>query len=395
MKRKRPVSMRTPTPLVAGIASAISARIHQGALPSGRALPSERDLAQEFAVSRLVIRAAIAELERRGLVERRDRCRPVVCATSVPAETVLNGHRSVAIWLWPNSAEFGASQILKGIQSVQANPNLRLTIASAVGSDWDGYVASEARFLSQVAADPHFVGGILWYLGGSANLGLLKEVREAGKALVLVDRVPNVDLGFDYVGTDNRSSAEEAVRHLLDLGHRRIACLTNRDPASSVKERLEGYRSALASAGVPYRPELVFPVMRDEDCGVEAGIDALLALPDPPTAIFGINDLIALQAFEILGRRGIAVPKHVSVVGFDGLLRWVPGGGHLTTAMQNFERIGQLAMEILIERIEQGPSMYSRHVLLEAPLALLGSTGPAHSFSSPPKEGNQPSEVIP
>lgn len=381
------------SPLVAGIAGTLAGRIHQGDFPSGRALPSERSLAQEFGASRLVIRASLAELERRGLLKRHNRCRPVVSARSLPETSVEQAQKAVSIWLWPHAADFGASLILKGIQRVQADPDLRLVIASAVGNDWDRIVASEAKFFNQIATDPHLVGGVVWYLGGNQNLPAIQAVREAGKQLVFVDRLPPTMDTFDYVGTDNKNAAEDAVKHLIELGHRSIACLSNRDPASSVNERVEGYRSALASAGIPFRPELLVPVLRDDDCGVAAGLDQLLALRERPTAIFGINDTIALQVHEELAQRAIKVPAEISVVGFDGLLRWVPGGGHLTTAKQNFERIGQLAMEILIENIEQGGRARCRHVLLEAPLALQGSSGPVPVTESAPNQGGKPTEV--
>lgn len=381
------------SPLAAGIAGTLAARIHQGDFPSGRALPSERSLAQEFGASRLVIRASLGELERRGLLTRQLRCRPVVSARPVPAGVTETAQRTVAIWLWPHAADFGASLILKGIQSVQADPNLRLTIASAVGTDWTGIIASEARFLNQIAADPQIVGGIVWYLGTDQNRPAIENVQAAGKQLVFVDRLPPTGSQFDYVGTDNKNAAEDAVKHLVELGHRNIACISNRDPASSVKERIEGYRSALYSAGIAFRADYLVPVQRDDESGVTAAVDRLLSLPEPPTAIFGINDVIALQVHEELVQRGYTIPSQISVMGFDGLLRWVPGGGHLATAKQNFERIGQLAMEILIENLEQGANARCRHMLLEAPLALQGSTGPVPVTESALNEGGQPTEV--
>lgn len=317
----------------------------------------------------------------------------MVSARPVPSGVSETAHRTVAIWLWPHAADFGASLILKGIQSVQADPNLRLTIASAVGNDWTGIIASEAKFLNQIAADPQIVGGIVWYLGTDQNRSAIENVQLAGKQLVFVDRLPPVGSQFDYVGTDNKNAAEDAVKHLIELGHRQIACVSNRDPASSVKERVEGYRSALYSAGIAFLPDYLVPIQKDDEGGVAAAIDRLLSLPEPPTAIFGINDGIALQVHEELVQRGFAVPEQFSVIGFDGLLRWVPGGGHLTSAKQNFERIGQLAMEILIENLEQGANARCRHMLLEAPLALQGSTGPVPVTVSAPDGGGKPTEV--
>jgi len=148
-----------------------------------------------------------------------------------------------------------------------------------------------------------------------------------------------------------------------------------------VRAREAGYRRALNEARIPYRAELVFQDMVDGPEGVEAALDEFLSLPHPPTAIVGINDHVALQVHAALQSRGISVPGDISILGFDGMLRWVPGGGFLTTCCQSFERIGQLATELLCERSKVIGGGTFRHVLLDAPLTIAGSTSePRSSF---------------
>ena len=131
---------------------------------------------------------------------------------------------------------------------------------------------------------------------------------------------------------------------------------------------------ALRDAGIPFEEDYIQRDQVDTPEGVEAALDALFSLGEPPTAIFAVNDHIALQVYEALQSRKISVPSHISVVGFDGLLRWVPGGGYLTTCLQDFQRMGQLAAEIMIQRLDGGVPKAYKHVLVDAPFSDRGST---------------------
>lgn len=195
--------------------------------------------------------------------------------------------------------------------------------------------------------------------------------------MVFVDREAPRGFEADYVGTDNFEAARIAVQHLAELGHRRIGMLSNLDLVSSVKERQDGYKAALADADIPFEPDLLTFVDLQGTTFQEAikrSLERLLCLPEPPTAIFAVNDQIALRMFSALTEMGIRVPEQLSLVGFDGSLRWVPGGGYLTSAAQQFERIGHLATRILLERMRYGKPHAYRHLILEAPLIQNGST---------------------
>lgn len=362
--------------MVRAVIEEMQARIDHGTFAAGRSLPSERYLAEQFEVSRLVIRQAIKELDNLGLISCKPNCRPVVKPRGPRlARRDQNGPRHLFIWLWPNTAYYSASCILKGIQSVAVPPDVRLVVGSASDSTgFEGCLASEDKFLRGVAADEHAAGLIIWYLGADQNRPALQEVRDAGIPMVFVDRRPPGPMDGDHVGIDNFAASQAAVRHLVGLGHGRIALVTNQDLASTVRERESGYRSALQEANIPFDYELVRHETVDEQEGIEPVLDGLLALETPPTAIIGINDQIALQVYEGLQSRGVVVPRHMSVLGFDGLLRWVTGGGYLTSCCQPFERIGQIAVELLLDRMSSGFSTAFRHVLLEAPLVTCGST---------------------
>jgi len=368
------------SPLVIGVVEGVRADISRGKLPSGRRLPSERELSLQFHVSRAVVRQAIRILEDMGDVIHRPNCRPVVPQKDQSRqELALPNYRYLGIWIWPNVGEYGASTIVKGIQRAVKDPSVRLMISNAVGEDWDSRLESEESFLLRIASDPHAMGVIVWYLGGDQNLPALQALRAAKIPVVFIDRLPPAGFEADYVGTDNVGSSRQLVKHLIDLGHRRIAYVTNLDDVSAVHEREAGYRQALEMAGIEFDPSLMFTyaVGDDDHYEPEAArlVDEILATENPPTAICAVNDTAALTLYEALMHKGIRIPSQMSIVGFDGLLRWLPSGGYLTSACQSFERIGEIAADLLLERSHSGTPLAYRHVLLDAPISDKGSTG--------------------
>src|SRR5262249_32195875 len=160
---------------------------------------------------------------------------------------------------------------------------------NVVWDSWDSVCRSEARFLEQMTEDQDISGVLLWYLSGQVNLPALRKVRAANIPIVFMDRRPPIGFDADYVGIDNEHSAEEIVRQLIAQAHGRIAHITKGDNASTVAERLAGYRQALAKAQISFQPELV--VQANEGSLQAAAAmhtelaERLLRLPDPPTAV--------------------------------------------------------------------------------------------------------------
>ena len=302
--------------LVGRIVEQLSAKIVGGAFPPGRSLPSERQLSAELGVSRVVVRSALTVLAGKGVIEAKPRCRPVV--KGLPQAAVKKralGKRHIAIWLWPNPGDYAAASILRGIQAAVTGPDVRLVVGSAVGQEWQSVLESEAAFFRSVLNDPEEAGVVTYYLGAEHNLPVVRDLRAAQVPIVFVDRMPPTGFAGDFVGTDNEGCSRRAVRYLLDLGHRSVALISNTEPVSSVQGREAGYCRAMRESGVGLREELIYRDAIDDPVGVEMALDHLLAQERPPTAIFCINDMLALQVMEALTARKLSVPGHISVIG--------------------------------------------------------------------------------
>ena len=146
----------------------------------------------------------------------------------------------------------------------------------------------------------------------------------------------------------NVQASLDATRHLIALGHRRIAYLGDRYGYQSDAERYAGYRQALEEGGLPFEPLLVAHGDGKPE-GAEAAIADLLALPQPPTAVFCYNDLSALGAMRQIRNHGLRIPADISVVGFDDLYISQYMNPPLTTVRQPMRQMGRMAMETLLQ----------------------------------------------
>jgi LacI family transcriptional regulator, xylobiose transport system transcriptional regulator len=174
-----------------------------------------------------------------------------------------------------------------------------------------------------------------------------QKLRSRGVNFVVVDPAgePNPDVAS--IGSANWAGGLAAARHLIDLGHRRIGMISGPGDMLCSVARVDGYRAALDRAGIPFDPELV----RQGDFHVAGGRDGsreLLALPEPPTAIFAGSDLQALGVYETARSLGLRIPDDLSVVGYDDLqlARWA--GPPLTTIRQPLAEMAETAARLLL-----------------------------------------------
>jgi len=147
---------------------------------------------------------------------------------------------------------------------------------------------------------------------------------------------------------DNTPASMAATAYLIRQGHRRIAYLGDRNGRQSDTERFAGYRQALDAADLPFEPELVFHGDGNPEGGIE-GMIRLLALADPPTAVFCYDDMTALGVLRQARRSGLQVPGDISVIGFDDLYISRYTEPPLTTVRQPMRDMGRLAMETLLD----------------------------------------------
>ena len=175
--------------------------------------------------------------------------------------------------------------------------------------------------------------------------------------------------------TDNIAVGRLATQHLLELGHRRIACLRGYPKASNAREREQGYREALAEAGLPVAEELMAGGGYVAEAGREA-VRELLARKVEFTALFAANDVVALGAIDELRKNGWRVPEDVSVVGVgnEDVAQW--GNPPLTSVDQKPDDVGRAAVELLLARIDQELSPETQTRLISPQLVVRNSTIP-------------------
>lgn len=209
----------------------------------------------------------------------------------------------------------------------------------------------------------------------------LAGLHEHDYPFVIIDPHRALDEGVPTVSAAHSSGASEAVEHLLGLGHRRIAAITGPRGWIATEERLRGYRAALAAAGIMPEPELEIESNWATDGGEEATA-RLLALDQPPTAIFAFNDMLAIGAVLAAQRRGLRVPGELSIVGFDDTFEAQIVSPALTTVRQPLAEMGRMAVALLV-RLLANQRIEALHVELMTKLVTRESTAPPASHPAP------------
>jgi GntR family transcriptional regulator of arabinose operon len=331
--------------------------ILSGQWPPGTRLPSEAELQRQLRISRSTIRQALSNAESQGLIER------VPGKGTFVARSPVGKRNSHLIgYITCDSFRHLQSQLLGGAESVVAARGYRVVFCN---SNRD--VNEENRLLEQLVLKDKVGGILIWpVLHDDPSRRLLQLAQQGLIPLVLVDRTFN-GLPCDYVTSENYAGAYAAVEHLLELGHRQIVFLSRPIlQLLTIAERLRGYQDALQDAGLtPLEPWLVGAADQEMEIIVALRSYSEYASQDVeqiarhlksrqrPTAIFAMNDMMAMQAAKAAKLVGLHVPGDLSLVGFDdegivNTLLDVP----LTTVAQDAVTLGRRAAELLIERIE-------------------------------------------
>ncbi len=230
------------------------------------------------------------------------------------------------------------------------------------------------------APDPRWIEGVL----GRRPVGVLlvlsalpeaqrRQLQSRNIPVVMIDQSGN-QAESHSVGSADWGGAFAATRHLVDIGHRRIAIITGPEDMMVATARLSGFRAALDAAGIDLPPEYIRRGEFHHRDGFIEG-EALLALPQPPTAIFASNDLQALGVYEAARAGGVPIPDRLSVVGYDDLkiAGWsVPA---LTTVRVPLGAMAEEATR-LIMRIRDEPHTAVSHIDLSTTLVVRASTAP-------------------
>src|SRR4030095_13788209 len=157
---------------------------------------------------------------------------------------------------------------------------------------------------------------------------------------------------YPAVHATNYQGAMEAMDYLIGLGHKRIGFISGRAELESSNRRLMGYRDALKKAGLSVDEQLIASGDYTTETGV-SGAQELLALDNPPSAIFASNDQMAMGVFQVAQELGIRIPDDLSVIGFDNITESKYMG--LTTIDQFISEMGYVATQMLIKLINDIP----------------------------------------
>jgi len=260
--------------------------------------------------------------------------------------TVL-GHVSFAIGL------YGPSQTMVNVEESAKQAGYRVMFSGVV----DPNINEISRAVNELCS--HRLAGILIYLPLEIDLSVLRSLCQ-NIPVVAMDS----DLNFKTtaVMVQQKSGSRIATEHLINLGHRRIAYIGKTARTRDAIERIAGYRAALDSAHLPIDPQLECAGDFNEVDGYTA-TRALLALPEPPTAIFAGNDRQAAGVYRALHEAGMTVPGDMSVIGFDNLPFTELLSPPLTTIHAPRLELGRTAAAMLLRLINGEPMEMPRVVL--------------------------------
>jgi DNA-binding LacI/PurR family transcriptional regulator len=355
----------TSRPLYLQLKERIRADLLDAPASSSMRLPTERELQVRYGVSRPTISKALAALAGEGfLIQKQRRGRYwVQPSPDTPAD--LESPRLIG-YVAPLAGEELVQRVFRGVDRVAHRHNYRVLM----GNSENNVVRERAVVFDLIASGVRGIV-IMPFYRRTTEVESDYLCRESlGVPAVLVDTCAP-EQGHAHVVFDNRRAGYAMTEWLIRQGHRRIGLLSYAEEILHIplQQRWLGYRDALRDYSLPYDPALVcrYDPGLDQEMALQSILDEWLGWPERPTAIISVEDMCALQVIDLLDRRGVGVPAEVTVVGFDNrrAARWfrIP----FTTTAPDFERMGEVAGELLLNGIE---SRYSvpRTYVLDVPL---------------------------
>jgi len=269
----------------------------------------------------------------------------------------LRNHRTNVIGILVADLEPFSAELLKGAADAIRGSGFEMVVYSAGGLA-DDHVGWERRYLSRLSGT--LIDGAVLVTPTVVDVNY-------GAPIVAIDphtgqsELPTID-------SDNLRGGQLATAHLLGLGHRRIAMLSGRPDLESSRLREQGYRQAMAAAGVPVSEDLVLVGGYDAQASADC-TRTLLTSTQPPTAIFAANDVSAIAAIQAAVGLGLRVPADLSVVGFDNIPESALCAPPLTTVNQPIRQMGERSIQLLL-RLMRGDHVEDTHITLQTDLVV-------------------------
>ena len=330
--------------------------------------PTQNDVAMSAGVSQATVSLVLNNVSKTTIPEEtRQRVLKAIDELGYRPNTLASslrlGKTQTLGLILPDSANPFFAEVSRSIEAAAFEQDYNLILCNTEGN------IEKERIYVDVLCNRQ-VDGIIFVAVGDQADSLLRVLCK-NVPVVMIDRdLPGLEV--DAVLTDNRQGGYLATQHLIQLGHRRIGCIAGPSSVTPSARRGEGYLAALAEHEIPADEEFLMRGDFHPHSGWEA-TRTMLALQEPPTAIFACNDLMAIGAVRAITEAGMRVPEDISLVGFDNIELVSYTNPPLTTVAQPIQETGQMAVNFLVERIRE-PSLNFRRVILPTSLIVRNSS---------------------
>lgn len=364
------ISKTSPLPLHTQLLDDLRHKVLTGIFKPHDQLPGEWELAERLDISRATIQKAWHSAEEENLIYR-----VPGKGTFIAEQQISKSIRASVGLVISDFRSTSAVHLLRGAERILRQKAYRLEVASTEYS-----IEEQTRVLKRMR-DDGIHGCVIWAVKGTDNLGFLSQLSKS-VPIVLLDR-PVPRLHLPCVTSNNYAGGLQAMEYLISLGHRQIAFLARPHlDLWTVAERYRAYCDALRNIGeTPAEPILIG---NDQELSSynayltndEASLEPLIARlkrPDRPTAIFAVNDWMAIRILRATATAGISVPDELSLVGFDDLDVSKSLTPPLTTVAQDTDMLGAEAARRLLTLIE-GEATQEILTMLPTRLIVRGST---------------------
>ena len=253
----------------------------------------------------------------------------------------------------PDIAHPFLAEVARGVEDTGFELGYNVILCDSAGDQ--EREADYIELLQEKKAD-----GIVFVAAGESSSHIQALIEQEVPVVVCDRELPGVEV--DTVIADNVESGYQATVHLIELGHRRIGCIAGPQELNISSKRLQGYKAALEQHGIPLCEELIVRGDFRYRGGYEA-MRQLLALDEPPTAVFACNDLMAIGAICAASQLKLRIPQDVAIIGCDDIALASFTNPRLTTIAQPKREMGAAAVEMLVERIKDKDRPPTRRVL--------------------------------
>nr|WP_285817590.1 substrate-binding domain-containing protein [Echinimonas agarilytica] len=265
------------------------------------------------------------------------------------AQKFRSNESKTIVVLVPDIANVFFAKVISGIENVAQQSGYSVLLGDTKDSS-----SREKSFIQMV--ETRLADGIINLRPHTSDSALPQE------GICAVSATSSENTPYPSVRIDNVGASAEVVKYLLSLGHQRIGVISGLTDNPHAIDRLKGYRSALADADIPYTPDLIVEGDFNYASGLSA-VDQFLAMSEPPTAIFCMNDEMAIAAIKGISDRGLKVPEDISVTGFDDMDVSSYCRPPLTSVAQPAEQIGERSAEMIIRMLRQSDTDGHEYVM--------------------------------